>query len=348
MKPATEAIIRAGARWRDPDCAERKQAVERTLEASNRFTEPALAFAINQQMALLKPDNVHAWVRGRTAKTTRTVGVLNAGNIPLVGLQDWLAVILTGHRYLGTVSSKSPALLPAFVTTVTRLDPSISSRFVPASELWEEIDTVIATGSNETSAWCEQQADQADIPRSRRLLRGHRYSVAILDGQENANDCSGLAEDVLLHEGAGCRNIAMVFAPAALSPDRILEHFAQFRAVFPPHASTPGALAVARAFLKAIDAPHAYGDGLAFLVSRGTAEVQGPGHLRWVPYDDSKEAARYIASHKDEIQCVATRQGLCIDLPGNISQVELGNTQRPDLAWCPDGKDTLDFLTQMD
>ena len=338
-------MARAAESWSDPDCSARQQAVERTLKSDNRFTEEAIAFAINQQMALLKAENITAWIRGRHARRALTVGVLNAGNIPLVGLHDWLAVVLTGHAYLGVVSSKSPHLLPAFASSVLRHNVALDSAFTEIAGLWENADAIVATGSNATKAWCAKESTRNGIAESHRLLRGHRYSIAVLDGKESASDCDKLAEDTLLHEGAGCRSVALVFAPDTLSPDRYLEHFARFRAVFPCHVTTPGTLEMSRALLKAIDAPHAYGDGLEFLVSRGDAVVQGPGHVRWVPYASIGEINDFVGNTLEELQCVAGRRAMLSQWPSHWPLVELGDTQRPTLDWCPDGIDTVDFLT---
>ena len=49
-------IASTAERWMDPDYVVRAEAVERTLEADNYFTEAAIAFAINQQMALLTAE----------------------------------------------------------------------------------------------------------------------------------------------------------------------------------------------------------------------------------------------------------------------------------------------------
>lgn len=338
-------MARAAESWSDPDCAARQRAVERTLEADNRFTEEAVAFAINQQMGLLSAKNLRAWIRGRHARQALTVGVLNAGNIPLVGIQDWLAVVLTGHAYRGVVSSRSPFLLPAFASSVIRHHPALDSAFTAMSDMWDNADAIVATGSDATKSWCAGEAARYGIAESHQLLRGHRYSIAVLDGKESTSDCDKLAEDILLHEGAGCRSVALVFAPGTLAPDRYLEHFARFRAVFPCHATTPGALEMSRALLKAIDAPHAYGDGLEFLVSRGDAVVQGPGHVRWVPYESIGEVVAFVGNALEGLQCVAGRRKLLSRLPSQWPLVELGDTQRPELDWCPDGIDSVDFLT---
>ena len=338
------AVARVAEEWLDPDHPPRAEAAAQTLEAPNRFTEEALAFAVNQQMSLLTPEAMQTWIGARRAASSRVVGVLNAGNIPMVGLQDFLAVILMGHQYLGSVSSKSPVLLPAFVDAVQAEAPSLAASFVSVDALWSRAEVIIATGSDETRAWAEAQSAQHGIPATRCLVRGHRYAVAVIDGRETEAERDGLAEDALLHEGLGCRNAALIWAPQGVAPDAYLDHFAAFRAVFPPHPDTPGALAMQQAFLAARDLPHAYSDGLEFLLSRGEAEVQGPGHLRWVEYEDLDEVAAWLTRHRDELQLVGARPAVAERLPAALPLEPLGEAQRPPLDWRPDGIDTLAFL----
>ena len=345
VNPAIGAIATAARAWREPDYAPRQAAVIVTTNAPNRFTEEAIAFAINQQMRLLTEENLHHWLRSRRAEYPMTVGVLNAGNVPFAGLQDLVAVLITGHAYRGAVSSKSPYLLPAFANEIGMQYPDLDCGFIEATAMWDSVSAVIATGTDETRAWCLGQAVRNGIQADHCLLRGHRFGVAVLDGAESDEDCDGLAEDALLHEGTGCRNTALIFAPSELSPDRYLEHFAAFRGIFPVHADTPGSLTVSRAYLQAIEMPHAYGEGLEFLISRGEAEVQKPGHVRWVPYEELDEVMEFVNSHQDQIQCIAARPQLRASLPASWPTEHLGDTQRPPLDWCPDGRDTIEFLT---
>lgn len=337
-------IARVAEEWRDPEHVLRQESVARTLDAGNRFTEEALAFAINQQMAIMTEEGLMAWIAGRHTDSPCEVGVLNAGNIPLVGLQDFLAVVLTGHRYLGTRSSRSPVLLPAFVDAVRGRAGGLEACFAPAKEMWEEADAVIATGSDSTLVWVKGETQRHGIAASRCLLRGHRYGVAVLDGHETQTDRDNLAEDALLHEGLGCRSIAMIWAPKELSPDPYLESFAAFRGVFPPHAETPGALSMQKAFLDALSLPHAYGEGLEFLLSRGAPEPQGPGHVRWVDYDSLGEVVDFLTAHTHALQLVAARPALLETLPAALPLIALGEAQRPPLDWLPDGLNTVAFL----
>ena len=351
------AVAAAADAWTDPDYDPRTVAVKETLEAPNAFTEEAVAFAVNQQMSLLTEEALEAWIGGRSASSPCTVGVLNAGNIPLVGLQDFLAVLLTGHRYLGSVSSKSPALLPAFVADLCRFAPDIAANFALLPELLTGADALIATGSDETIAWLRDGArdlapDDAqdettgkahNIPPVRCLFRGHSFAVGVLDGKERADTYERLAEDVLLHEGFGCRNVAVIWAPRGHAPDGLLEAMAGFRGVFPAHGRTAGRLAMQRALLEAVGASHAYGEGLEFLVSRGEPEAQSPGHLRWVEYDDIADVNDWVGKQPVQLMVATPRFQKRLEFGGLL--LVPGEAQRPALDWRPDGVDTVDFLS---
>lgn len=346
-RPDIISVIAETARdWRDPEYERRAAAVKETLKASNTFTAEAVAFAVNQQVSLINEDALMDWAPARPSAVELRIGVLNAGNVPFVGMQDFLAVSLSGHRYIGSVSSRSPALLPSFVADVCSRTP-LDADFVETEVLFNRAQAVIATGSDETAAWVTTQCEKSGIPTSRRLIRGHRYSVAIIDGAETENELESLAEDALLHEGFGCRNVSLVWAPDGHSPDALLEAFARFRAVFPAHARTPGRLKMQQAFLEAIDAPHAHGEGLEFLMSKGDPDVQAPGHVRWTEYDSIDEVRQWLLQHRSEIQLVVARRALHTRLAPELPIGTLGEAQRPALNWCPDERDVMTFLVEL-
>lgn len=342
-----KAIAGAASNWIDPTYPQRQQAVEDTLVLGNRFTEEAMAFAINQQMSLLTEEALQTWINGRKVDDPLSIGVLNAGNIPLVGLQDWLAVILTGHAYRGVLSSRSPHLLPAFSFDVIDRCPGLDIDFLTFDELLGAVDAVIASGSEETMGSVALACEDEGIPESRRLLRGHRYGVAVLSGKESATERENLAEDIFLHEGLGCRNVAIVWAPEDLAPDAYLEAFAAFRGVFPVHERTPGILKMKQAFLNAIGVSHAYGDGLEFLVSKGEPEQQEPGHVRWATYRTRQELISWIEENTEDIQLIVTgsQSADLHHLP--LPVLPFGEAQRPALNWCADGRDTVEFLVSL-
>ena len=346
------ATADAAAAWSDPDYPARLDAAEQTLQLQNRFTAEALIFAINQQMSLLSQEALHAWTRDAAGGSYQPirVGVVCPGNVPLAGLQDLLAVVLTRHLFVGSLSSRSDVLLPAFVKEINdRLSESgcaLPVSFMAFDRLLGSVDALIASGTDETTRQISASATAAGVAGERMLIRAHRFSVAVLDGTESADDLLGLAEDMLLHEGLGCRNIAVVFAPESLAPDALLDAMAVFRGTFPAHPDTIGALQMPKAFLEAVNLPHAYGEGLEFLLSRGDPEPQGPGHCRWTTYTDVEEADRWINANAASIQVVSASPGINLNLPDALERVSPGGAQRPGLDWTPDGRSTIAFLSE--
>ncbi len=339
-----DALAATALRWAEPGYAPRAEAVEATLAANEALTFSAVTFAVNQTMSVLTPEALRAWAGGRRAAAPRTVGVLHAGNIPLGELQDWAAVLLAGHRYRGVVSSRSPFLLPAFAADVSAACPGLDSAFTTFEALFADAEVILATGSDETRALVAARCEAANIPPERRLLRGHRYSVAVLDGRETEAERERLAEDVLLHEGRGCRSVALVWAPEGGSPDAYLEAFAQGRAMYDAPPTTAAALKLPAAFLKATKQPHALLDDGSLLVSKGDPEAQAPGHLRWAEYADLGHVQDWLAEHAETLQLVAAAPRLHAKLSGPVPLISLGDTQRPPLSWQPDGIDTLGWL----
>ena len=347
MEPTqiVDILVETAQKWSDPDYVVRQDAIERTLAAENRFTEAAVAFAVNQQMALLSREALISWqselMAARGQSERKTVAVLNPGNIPFVELQDLVAVLLAGHAYTGTVSSRSPALLPAFISDLMDVDEQLEADLTGWQDALDQADMVIASGSNETMATITAAFVKAGIHNAACWKRGHRYSVAVLSGQESNEDLVDLAEDVLLHEGQGCRSVSLVFAPEGMDIDPVLDAFAHFRGLFSAHERTTGPLKMQQALLKAVDVPHAWADGHEFLISRGEPQPQSACHLRWVPYAQRQEAESWVRNHDQDIQAVFTRVALDID----SRMIEpLGSAQRPVLTWCPDRRCHDDFF----
>lgn len=335
------ALCKAAQAWSNTEYPLRQDAVELTLEADNRYTEAAIAFAVNQQMSLLTEGALTSWQSELGWNDAETIGVLNPGNIPLVELQDFVAVLLSGRAYVGTVSSKSPALFPAFVADVLEHCPSIRANLADLDEVIASSDRLIAAGTDETMHDVRAMLEDAGKDVLKCWFRGHRTSIAILDGRETEDDLVCLAEDVLLHEGLGCRNVSLVFAPESMPIDPVLDAFAAFRGLFEAHESTLGVLRMQQAFLGALNVPHAFADDHQFLISRGAAEPQQPGHLRWVPVGKQDEAESWLRTHAPSIQAVFTNTAF--DGEG-ITVEALGMAQRPMLDWAPDGMSHIEFF----
>ncbi len=340
-------IAAMASQWIDIDHPERLKAEDATLSGNNRFTREALVFAINQQMSLLTDKALTAWASLFAGEDRHTVGVLNPGNIPLVGLNDLLAVVLSGNDYVGTLSTRSNVLLPAFANSLIDAGLSSSVRFQAFDELLTTVDALVGSGSDETMMSVRKRAEEGGLAPERLLLRGHRYSIAVMDGTESEEELVGLAEDMLLHEGLGCRSVVMVWAPVGVSPDSLLDAFSAFRSTFPAHADSSGSLELQRAYLHAVETPHAYSDGMQFLLSRGAPEPQAPLHVRWVEYESLNDASEWIRSRQSDIQLVVKAERIGLDANLEVQTVNPGRAQRPELGWHQSGVNLATFLNSL-
>ena len=326
------AIVDTAASWQDPEAPEREAAVGETLDAENRFTEEGLTFALNHLMHQLRPGALREVASGGAVSPPSTVGVVCSSDAPLDGLAAVLAAVSVGHQVVVSLAPESPALLPAFFEAVAARAGSNPVRFVPLAELFAVADAVVASGDSEAVADLTLQAEAADIPSSRRWLMHRGTVAAVVDGDEDAEQRSGLAEDLLLHEGVALRAPSIVWAPAGLSPDKLLDTLAGFRELYPAHPDTDGALRMPTAFLASAKQPHATGPG--FLLSKGPPEPQGPAHIRWATYESIREVSDWLRANGDAVEFIVASEPVRERLETETPGVGPGDAHRAPL-WEP-------------
>ncbi|RYG22478.1 MAG: acyl-CoA reductase [Chitinophagaceae bacterium] len=129
------------------------------------------------------------------------VGIIMAGNIPLVGFHDFLCTFLSGHHQTIKLSSKDKVLLQYLVEWLWQKEPSLK-REIRFEEMLKGCDAYIATGSNNSSRYFEYY-----FSRFPHIIRKNRTSAAIVTGNETPEQIAALADDVYLYFGLGCRMI---------------------------------------------------------------------------------------------------------------------------------------------
>jgi hypothetical protein len=142
-------------------------------------------------------------------KNPQNIGIIMAGNIPLVGFHDFLCVFLSGHKQTIKLSSKDNILLPHLVGKMIEWNPEIQ-KIVQFEEMLNGCDAYIATGSNNSARYFNQYFGK--FPN---IIRKNRTSIAILDGTETTEELNLLSDDIQLYFGLGCRNVTQVLVPKA-------------------------------------------------------------------------------------------------------------------------------------
>jgi hypothetical protein len=337
------ALAETAGRWSNRDFTERSEAVRLTLECPNTFTPEAIAYAVDTVMPRITIDGLRHWIDGRRPTDQETVAVLNAGNVPFVGLQDLLAVIAVGHRYCGVLSSKSPHLLPAFSRTLTAALSGISIEFDRLQGALAKADRLLATGADSTISAVSSRAARAGIHRPRQLCRGTRFSVGVMDGRESQGERLGIALDAILHEGRGCLNASVLFVPMGFSASDLAMDFSRVRDDFPPHAETLDALDYEERLLAATGQRFTAGSG--FILVEGDPSPRRPGVVVLTAYRKISEVEDWIQRNESLLQTVIVSKRVVLDI-GAVGACEPGSSQDPPLDWRPDRIDVVEFLTE--
>jgi hypothetical protein len=210
------------------DAEEWAIAKNKAVHANAWFTEGHIEIAVkNIVLGFLQEAPLKAWLDNYNLPTSTpvTVGMVMAGNIPLVGFHDFLCGFMSGHHIMIKLSSKDEILLTAIINKLCEWEPLIKQQ-VTISEMLKGCDAYIATGSNNTARYFEQYFNK--YPN---IIRKNRTSVAILDGTETDEELRLLADDVFSYFGLGCRSITQVCLPENYDITKLMPAFAVYNDV---------------------------------------------------------------------------------------------------------------------
>ncbi len=316
-----------------------RRAVDEAGRENEWFTPRQIEAAVRAlRNDLLCPEQLRAWLdRYSLAEPTgRSVGIVMAGNLPLVGFADLAAAVAVGCRVWVKPSSKDRALMEYVVRALRQsgCEVELLDALPAGATGW---DGVIATGSDATRDRFARQF--AGLPV---LLRGARQSVAVLNGAESDREVEGLSEDLFLYWGLGCRSVVRLFVSQGYDMTRLMARLAACdREVHPKYEAC---YRYARAMAAMTDGRII--DGGSFLFRQVGIEV-GPtvpkvGEVFWSEYRSEAEVAEWLERHESALQCAAG--AVPEAFPRRVS---LGETQHPGWTDYADGVDTVRFLLSL-
>lgn len=257
----------------------------------------------------------------------KTVGIVMAGNIPLVGFHDLLCVFVSGNMAKIKLSSKDEVLLKHIVEKMTEWDESVS-HYISFGENLKNCDAYIATGSNNTSRYFEYY-----FGRYPSLLRKNRTSVAVIDGTESAEELSLLSDDMLLYFGLGCRNVTKLFVPAEYNFLPLLQAVKKYDYYLDFHKYRNN-YDYQLALLIMNSKYYMSSDPLIFTESDSVFSPVSQVHYE---YYTSKDKLVNKLENNADIQCVVGH-----------NFIDFGEAQSPRLIDYADGVDTMKFLLELD
>ena len=305
-----------------------------TAEMKNRwFIKDNLVFAIDSWAQLLNKDLLSQWVSSYTfSSKSLNIGVIQAGNIPLVGFHDFLAVLISGHRFIGKTSSKDDNL-PRFLSEILI---AIDSRFQEKIK-WQErlnnIDAVIATGSDNTARYFNYY-----FGKKPNIIRKNRSSWAIITGKESDEELVLLGKDIFSYYGLGCRNISKLFVPDHYDFRKFFEAIESFKEVYYNNKYANNFDYNQSVYL--MNQIKFLENG--FFIVKEDVEYHSPLSVAFYEYySDLKFVEERINLHSQNIQLVSSAKGEI------NNTIPFGEAQTPQLWDYADNIDSLDFLSKL-
>lgn len=295
------------------------------------FIEDNVLFALRSWGNLLTENQLTAWTSTHELdhKQPKSVALIMAGNIPLVGFHDLLAVLLSGHKALIKLSSNDNVLISLIIDYLISVEPLVENRVSFSDGRMKGFDAVIATGSNNTARYFEHYFGK--VPN---IIRKNRNSIAVLTGKESAEQLEALGEDIFRYYGLGCRSVSKLFIPEGYDFDAFFSSIYTYHPIidrqkYANNYDYNKAVYLMSEF-KILDN--------GFLILKEDENYASPiASLFYEKYDALENVRERLKNNSDLLQCVVG----CGILEGETA---FGETQNPSLTDYADGVDTMDFL----
>ncbi|WP_344928184.1 acyl-CoA reductase [Aquimarina addita] len=306
--------------------------INSTKHHNGWFTKENIVFAISQWSQALTINNLGQWLSPYSIPegTPKTVGIIMAGNIPLVGFHDFLCVLISGHRVLVRQSSNDDQLLPYIASYLMAIEPRFNDLISFTKEKFTNFDAIIATGSNNTARYFEHY-----FGKKPHIIRKNRNSVAILTGNETKEELTALGEDIFRYFGLGCRSVSKLMVPENYDFNLF------FTALYPYNDIINGAkYANNYDYNKAVYLMSNFKlleNG--FIILKEDSSYGSPiATLFYEKYTSKEELQQKLEANKENLQCIVSN---------NFSKesIDFGTTQYPSLSDYADNKDVIEFLT---
>jgi hypothetical protein len=293
-------------------------------------------FAFTAWAQALKEDKIKKWLSAYDCtgkKEMQTVGLIMAGNIPMVGLHDLLCVLTSGNRALIKLSSSDDMLIPAVLKVLCEIDPDYKEKFAYADGPLKGFDAIIATGSNNSSRYFDYY-----FGKYPHIIRKNRNGTVVLTGEETPGILENLADDIFMYFGLGCRNVSKIYIPEGYDVEQLFPHFSKY-SFFADHHKYRNNYDYQKSILLINGIPH-HDNG--FLLIRQDRSLISPiSVIHYESYKSIGEVKQSLELAEDQVQCV-------ISCSQELENAILpGRSQHPDLWDYADGVDTMDFLVKL-
>ena len=340
-------IIRAYATNSEPKSLESakwercRQLIEKAMKEAEIenpwFTQDHILQSLRYWGENLTKERLNNWLEPYREQILITsnekrVGVVMAGNIPMVGFHDLLSVLMSGHLLVARLSSQDSILIPALMECLILLEPVWNDKMELAHGEIGLVDAIIATGSNNTSRYFERY-----FGKYPNIIRKNRSGVAVLTGKESQKELEGLASDLCSYFGLGCRSVSKLYLPQSYDFNPLYQALLTYQEFF-NHSKYRNNLDYYKSLYMANRTQ--FLDGGFYLLVEHEQLATPASIIHYEYYSDISSVIHSLAEHHDQIQCVVSSSS---EINAAISP---GSAQDPALNDYADGANTLQFLLE--
>ncbi|MTI31443.1 acyl-CoA reductase [Cytophagales bacterium RKSG123] len=330
-----EALATLGSRIGSLTQKEQEELSQKAIGYNNWHTAENIELAFKGATTYLQKEKLKQWTKHYHIKeepSPKTIGIVMAGNIPLVGLHDLITVLISGHKALVKLSSQDPFLIKVLIEELISIEPAFAEK-IQLTEQLKEMDAVIATGSDNTARYFNYYFSK--IPH---IIRQNRSSCAILNGNENPSDLSALGKDIFQYFGLGCRNISKLYVPKDYNFPHLIKELEGFQEVIHHHKYANN-YDYNKSIYLVNKVPH-YDNG--FLLLKESEDLVSPiSVVYYETYQDENNLNSLLKKQENKIQCMVSKDGWY------ENSLPFGKSQQPELWDYADGVDTLKFVCEL-
>ncbi len=306
------------------------------------FTQENIRLALRGILTWLDRDALNKWLSAYPdlefeSIKLLTIGVVMAGNIPLVGFHDFMCVLLSGNVLHAKLSQSDKVLLPFLANKLMEIEPEWKERIHFVEKLNNSPDAIIATGSNNTAKHFEYYFK--NVPN---IIRRNRNGIAILDGSETREELYKMGQDIFSYFGLGCRNVSKLYVPQGYIFNTFFESVEPYKTVINHNKYHSNYVYNRTIYLM---------DGKVFTDNGFLAVINNPqlsspiAVLNFEEYESVETLKTKLPELKEQIQCIAVSDKFKNELKDiELPLVGFGETQSPSLTDYADGVDVMEFL----
>ncbi|MEN8227270.1 MAG: acyl-CoA reductase [Bacteroidota bacterium] len=302
------------------------------------FTPESVKHALKGIATMLEERVLMRWLEAYKisplpASQVKTVGLVLAGNIPLVGFHDMMSVLAAGHRVLAKPSTKDDRLIRAVAALLAHMDSSLGKRIIFTEDKLTGVDAVIATGSNNSARYFEYYF--RDVPH---IIRKNRNGIAVLTGKESEEELAGIGKDIFTYFGLGCRNVTKLYIPESYDLKVLLAVLDRYHELY-QHHKYGNNVDYYRTIYLMNQVPIL--DNGVLLLKEDQAIGSPVGVVFYERYSEIGWVQDQLMARSEEIQC-------CVSIHSDIPDALIPGTTQEPMPWdYADGVDTIRFLTEL-